>query len=271
MNRRFETVIGTPIDVIGWNAAIERISKWSKARESRVVCICNAHSLVTACRDESFSEVLRKADMTTPDGYPIAKVLRWMGHGKQERINGPDLMLRYCEQAAETGESIFLYGGQPDALHALEQSLLRQYPRLRIAGAISPPFRQMSLSEEAETINRINESGAGVVWVGLGCPKQEAWMVSQKGRIHAVMVGVGAAFDYHAGTLKRAPLWMQRNGLEWCFRLMQEPGRLWRRYLVTNSLFIYFAFGQFFTASRMDSTQRRHVGKALTWMKAFLK
>lgn len=237
-------VIGSPIDVLDWGQSLDRVRAWARAGESRVVCICNAHSVVTARGDEAFSDVIHSADMATADGYPVAWMLRRLGHSGQERINGPDFMLRYCMYAAEAGDSVYLYGGGPATLEILRRKLEVACPGLNIAGMHSPPYRELSSEEDAAVVAEINESGAGVVWVGLGCPKQEKWMMAHRGRINAVMVGVGAAFDYHAGTLKRAPLWMQRNGLEWFYRLVTEPRRLWRRYLVTNSLFIWHAAKQ---------------------------
>jgi N-acetylglucosaminyldiphosphoundecaprenol N-acetyl-beta-D-mannosaminyltransferase len=167
-----------------------------------------------------------------------------MGVEEQERINGPDLMWRYCAEAAQRNESIYLYGGQQETLDILQRKLLVQFPGLKIAGAYSPPFRALSVDEDSAVVDAINASGAGTVWVSLGCPKQEKWMAEHRGRINAVMIGVGAAFDYHAGTIQRAPLWMQRNGLEWLHRLCSEPRRLWKRYLVTNSLFVIHACRQ---------------------------
>ncbi len=237
-------VLGIPIDVLNWDGVIYQISTWARAHESRVVCICNSHSVVTARQDDNFSNVISEADMATPDGAPVAWMLRRMGAQGQERINGPDLMLKYCEYAAGTDESIYLYGASEDTLHILVKKLHQRFPGLAVAGAYSPPFRPLTVEEETSVVEKINNSGAGVVWVSLGCPKQEKWMASHRGRIRAVMIGVGAAFDYHAGTIERAPLWMQRNGLEWFHRLISEPRRLWKRYFVTNSLFIWYAARQ---------------------------
>ena len=231
-------VLGVPIDVIGWDGALARIGAWAAVNQSRYVCICNAHSVVTATQDPSFGHIVAMADMATPDGAPVARMLRYAGHRSQQRVNGPDLMWRYCALAARRGERIYLYGGTAATLDLLQQKLLAAFPGLVIAGARSPPFRVLTAEEEAADIARINASGAGTVWVSLGCPKQEIWMAARRGRINAVMIGVGAAFDYHAGTIRRAPLWMQHAGLEWLYRLAAEPQRLWRRYLVTNTLFI---------------------------------
>jgi N-acetylglucosaminyldiphosphoundecaprenol N-acetyl-beta-D-mannosaminyltransferase len=233
-------VLSAPIDVIGWDDALAKLSYWSARRESRYICICNVHSVVTATLDSKFCRVVKEADMSTADGAPVAWAMRRKGYENQQRINGPDLMWRYCELAQSRDESIFFYGSTEETLAALKQKLIEAFPTLQIAGVISPPFRTMSQDEDAADIEQINASGAGVVLVGLGCPKQELWMATHRGNIHAVMVGVGGAFDYHAGTIKRAPLWMQKSGLEWFYRLCSEPRRLWKRYLVTNSLFIWY-------------------------------
>lgn len=242
--RQLSPVIGTPIDALSWSEALSRISSWTADRQSRYVCICNVHSVVTARQDPAFAQVLSHADMATPDGAPVAWLMRKLGVKDQQRINGPDLMWRYCAEAAQRHESIYLYGGQQATLDALQQRLLSQFPGLKIAGAYSPPFRPLTPDEDTAVVNTINASGAGTVWVSLGCPKQEKWMAEHKGRINAVMIGVGAAFDYHAGTIQRAPLWMQHSGLEWLHRLCSEPRRLWKRYLVTNTLFVVHAVRQ---------------------------
>ncbi|RTL36469.1 MAG: glycosyltransferase [Burkholderiales bacterium] len=242
--RRRISVLGQPLDALTWDEALRRISTWAARRESRYVCISNAHSVVTGTQDPAFGRVLREADMVTSDGAPVAWMMRRLGGAGQQRINGPDLMWRYCALAAQRGEGIFLYGGTADTLVLLQRRLLEAFPGLVIAGTISPPFRKPAAEELAADVAAINASGAGTVWVSLGCPKQELWMAAQRGQVQGVMVGVGAAFDYHAGTVRRAPLWMQRAGLEWLHRLASEPRRLWRRYLVTNSLFIWGAAKQ---------------------------
>ncbi|MEO6714337.1 MAG: WecB/TagA/CpsF family glycosyltransferase [Mycobacteriales bacterium] len=235
--RRRVAVLGVPIDAVRWDEALARVARWADARESRVVCICNVHSVVTASRDPAFGAVVQTCDMATPDGAPVAWMLRRMGVRRQPRVNGPDLMWRSCGEAAAAGRGVYLYGGSQSTLDLLCARLRKAYPSLNIAGAVSPPFRQLTAEEDAAEVERINASGAGLLFVGLGCPKQEHWMDDHRGRVQAAMIGVGAAFDYHAGTLPRAPGWMQRSGLEWVHRLAHEPRRLWKRYLVTNSLF----------------------------------
>ena len=231
-------ILGSYVNAMSWESAIKVIRGWALQRQSRYVCICNVHSIVTAYKDAEFKLALDQADLVTPDGMPVSWVLRKLGFAGQQRINGPDLMLKYCEFINGSSQSIYLYGSARDTIAKLRQSLTTAFPSLRIAGMYSPPFRMLAEKENSAVVEQINASGASVVFVSLGCPKQEIWMATNRGKINAVMIGVGAAFDYHAGTIKRAPLWMQRAGLEWLYRLAQEPRRLWRRYLVTNSIFI---------------------------------
>ena len=241
MERLQVSVINSPIDVITESEALQRIALWSSSHESRAVYLCNVHSVVTARHDVTFAKVLSEADIALPDGAPVAWMQRIKGANTQMRISGPDLMWSYCAVAARRGESIYLLGSTPSTLEALQHRLLAAFPDLIISGSFSPPFRPLSEEEDADIIGAINSSGAGTVWVSLGCPKQERWIHAHRGRINAVMLGVGAAFDFHAGTCKHAPEWMRDNGLEWLYRLIQEPRRLWKRYFVTNTLFILYA------------------------------
>ncbi len=251
INREGAKVIDTFIDALSWGETLTRIAGWSKARESRYICICNVHSAVTASQDAEFKRVVNQADMATPDGMPVAWMLRRQGYFDQERINGPDLMWKYCEQAMRSGEAVYFYGSTNETLQLLSAKLRTAFPELRFGGFYSPPFGTISAAEDESIVATINDSGAGVVFIGLGCPKQEKWMAAHRNRIHAVMIGVGAAFDYHAGTVQRAPLWMQRCGLEWLHRLCSEPRRLWKRYLVTNTLFIIGAGRQLLQLAKL--------------------
>jgi N-acetylglucosaminyldiphosphoundecaprenol N-acetyl-beta-D-mannosaminyltransferase len=251
IGRQVTQILHAHIDVITWVDALTQLNSWATNHESRYVCICNVHSVVTASQDAEFGRVVREADMATPDGAPVAWMMRKLGHADQQRINGPDLMWKYCELVSGLDSrlrgndgGIFLFGSSVETLEILKAKLLAAFPKLKIAGSISPPFRKLTAEEDDANVAQINASGAGTVWVSLGCPKQEWWMAAHRGRINAVMVGVGAAFDYHAGTIKRAPKWMQDNGLEWFYRLVSEPRRLWKRYLVTNTLFVIGAVRQ---------------------------
>ena len=231
-------VLDSFIDAITWEDTLGRIVAWGGQRQSRYVTLCNVHSVVTASQDKNFGTVIRQADMALPDGSPVAWALRREGFAKQQRINGPDLMWRYMAIAERIGQTVYFYGSTEETLEQLRQRLAVHFPNLRIAGTCSPAFRELTKQEDQAHVDAINQSGANIVFVGLGCPKQETWMAQHRGRIQAVMIGVGAAFDYHAGTLRRAPMWMQKAGLEWLHRLASEPRRLLKRYAHTNSVFV---------------------------------
>ncbi len=237
--RRGAHVLDTHIDAIGWDEVVSRIASWAAHRQSRVVALCNVHSVVTASQEPAFQTVLSQADLALPDGAPVAWALRREGFSGQQRINGPDLTWRYLQVAEQLGQSVFFYGSTQDTLDRLMVTIKDSFPKLKIVGMESPPYRELSAEEDQAYVDQINQSGANVLFVGLGCPKQEAWMAAHRGRIKAVMLGVGAAFDYHAGTIQRAPVWMQKIGMEWFHRLLSEPRRLFKRYTVTNSIFIY--------------------------------
>lgn len=246
-------LLGTRIDVLGWEQALSRISAWAQAQgetASRVVCACNVHSLVTARQDVAFAHALAQADLCTPDGAPLAWLMRRQGWPEQQRISGPELMLLLLRESQSLQLPVFLLGSSFDTLQKLRTRLRADFPDLRIAGQYSPPFRELRDEDNQPIVRMIQTSGARLVFVGLGCPKQEKWMVQHRGRVPAVMIGVGAAFDYHAGTLPRAPLAWQHAGLEWLYRLTKEPVRLLRRYLVTNALFLLWLPGQLWKGAR---------------------
>ena len=242
------SVIGAPVDVASWPEALARISKWGRNHESRYVALVNVHSAVTAAFNARFLEVLAHCDLCACDGAPVTWMLRQLGATDQERINGPDLMWRYFAAEAPKGGKVYFYGGSPEALRLLMARVQQEFPGLQVVGMRSPPYRALTPAEDAEDVERINASGAEVVFVGLGCPKQELWMADHCGRVNAVMIGVGAAFDFHAGLQPRAPEWMQRHALEWFYRLCREPRRLWRRYLFTNVPFLFMAAGQWLSS-----------------------
>jgi N-acetylglucosaminyldiphosphoundecaprenol N-acetyl-beta-D-mannosaminyltransferase len=185
-----------------------------------------------------FAAQVNAADLVVPDGMPVVWAMRRAGVRDQTRVYGPELMLRLCAAAAREGVPIGLYGAREQTLSALASRLSARFPGLRIAYSIAPPFRELTEDEDRAVTDEINSSGARILFVGLGCPKQERWMAAHKGRVQAVMIGVGAAFDIHAGRVPQAPPWMQRAGLEWFFRLVNEPRRLWRRYLWHNPRFV---------------------------------
>ncbi|MCI5584718.1 MAG: WecB/TagA/CpsF family glycosyltransferase [Lachnospiraceae bacterium] len=207
----------------------------------KYVCVSNGHTTVTAFEDEKYMMVQNSAIMALPDGEPLSIVSRKRGFREAQRVTGPDFMEQMFIRGREgNGLSHFFYGSSQETLDVLREILQKKYPGLKIAGMYSPPFRPLTEEEDEAVIEMINESNADIIWVGLGAPKQENWMYEHQDKVKGLMFGVGAGFDYHAGKLKRAPRWMQRMSLEWLMRLLQDPRRLWKRYLVTNIKFIWY-------------------------------
>lgn len=231
-------ILGVPVHATSYEDATDRILAWASTGESRYVCVSNVHVVMEANDDETFRTILADADLVTPDGMPLVWGLRLLGVRGATRVYGPDLVPAVCAAAAERQVPVGFYGGTDASLSTLVTKLQQMFPALRVAYRWSPPFRALTREEEAEVVREIDGSGARILFVGLGCPKQERWMARHRGRIGAVMLGVGAAFDFLAGAKRQAPPWMRRAGLEWSFRLLSEPRRLWRRYLYHNPRFI---------------------------------
>ncbi|PAP75952.1 WecB/TagA/CpsF family glycosyltransferase [Rubrivirga marina] len=223
-------VLGARVDATSYDGATQLVMQWARERRSAYVCATSVHGVIEGSEDLSFRDVLNEADLNTPDGMPLVWALRRLGIPEASRVYGPILTLRLCAAAETAGTPIGLYGGTPESLEAFQAFLTRTFPRLRVAVAISPPFRPPTPEEDEADTAAIVASGARIVFVGIGCPKQERWCAAHRGRIPAVMVAVGAAFDFHAGRVRQAPPALQRAGLEWAFRLAVEPRRLWRRY-----------------------------------------
>lgn len=231
-------IVGLGIDAGPCSWFGEQIVALAEQRRSAFVCLANVHMTIEAWRHQDFAEVLRGADLVAPDGMPLVHALKWLYGIEQERVAGVDLLDALLRAAEEKGLVVFVYGESQPVLTRLEERIKEDFPRLRFAGAISPPYRALSAEEELQDVAAINAAGADLVLVALGCPRQENWMARQKGQVQGVMLGIGAALAVYAGVRKRAPVWMQRNSLEWFYRLLQEPRRLGRRYLVTNCLFL---------------------------------
>jgi exopolysaccharide biosynthesis WecB/TagA/CpsF family protein len=199
-----------------------------------------------AKENKEYADILNGAAYTFPDGSPIAKLQRKSGLIGADRVAGPDFMEHMFRDTMDGSVTHFFYGSKQETLDALKENLEARYPGIVIKGLYSPPFRELSAEEDQETVDMINASGADIIWIGLGAPKQEKWMKAHEGRINGVMMGVGAGFDFHAGTIKRAPVWIQKVGLEWLYRLFQDPKRLFNRYFVTNiKFFWYLGMGYF--------------------------
>jgi N-acetylglucosaminyldiphosphoundecaprenol N-acetyl-beta-D-mannosaminyltransferase len=243
-------VLGIGVSRVSYGGVLGECRQWveecanagsaaAPTRSARYIALLTVHSIMTGVFDAAFRRALNGAEIATPDGMPLVWALRSFGARGQLRVYGPDLMLALCGQAARLGHRVYLYGGRNDTLPVLCERLRERFPALQLAGAYSPPFRPLSPEEDAAAVERIVASGAQIVFVGIGVPKQELWMASHRDRLGGmVLLGVGAAFDFHAGRVRQAPAWMQRSGLEWFFRLCMEPARLWRRYVLLNPLFL---------------------------------
>jgi len=252
------SVIGFPVTALPLKAQIDLILEWAKACFSKVVCIANVHMLIEAYQDPNFASVLSGADLVTPDGMPLVWMLRLMGAPNQDRVAGLDVLIALCHAASSDNVSIFFIGSQPSILDRMRKRLETEFPNLKIAGMEPLPFRPLTPDEDEEVIKKLNDSGAGIVLVSLGCPKQEVWMAQHKGKVHAVMIGLGGAFPVYAGIHKRAPQLIRSMGFEWLYRLAQEPRRLWGRYSRTIPIFIWLACKQLLTSNEPTSTQGFH-------------
>lgn len=226
----YRYILGTRVHATSYQEATQLILSWARTGESSYICATSAHGVVESSEDPTFQRILNEAALITPDGMPLVWGLKRLGLPDAMRVYGPTLTLHVCEAAAEGGVPIGLYGGTPESLDDFSAFLRREFPAIEIACQIAPPFRPLTPEEDEAYTREICDSGARLLFVGIGCPKQERWMAEHRGRIPAVMLGVGAAFDFHAGRVTQAPRWMQQAGMEWAFRLLMEPRRLWKRY-----------------------------------------
>ncbi len=238
-------ILGTDINAINIQIAVDKILEWIKEEQKEYVCVANVHSVMESYRKPEINNVFRNAGMVTPDGMPLVWMCRQLGYTQTNRVYGPDLLEECCRRTNNTGIRHYFYGGKEGIARILTSRLKRKYEQLNIVGTHTPPFRTGVHLESDEIIDEINNSKTDIIWVGLGAPKQELWMAKHRDRIAApVMIGVGAAFDFISGTKAQAPRWMMKIGLEWLFRLISEPGRLWKRYFRYNAMFILLALLQ---------------------------
>ncbi|MGA8671899.1 MAG: WecB/TagA/CpsF family glycosyltransferase [Terracidiphilus sp.] len=240
-------ILGVNVAASSYNEVAEKSLAWARHGESRAVLFANVHVLMESFDDSGFRSNLNGADIVNPDGVPLVWFLRAMGERGATRVYGPDAMEVLLRLAEDSGIPTGFYGGTERTLEGLVEEVRGRYPKLDIAFTMSPPFRTLDETEDAGVCKRISDSGARMLFVGLGCPKQERWIIDHRGRIPAVMFGVGAAFDFLAGTKPQAPRWMMRNGLEWLFRLASEPRRLTSRYLKHNPRFLVLVLHQLVT------------------------
>ena len=233
-------VLGVGVDPVSPEVAVATIDRWIATGAREYVCVTGIHGVMESQRDEALRRIHNAAGLVVPDGMPLVWLSRLNGFAEVDRVYGPDLVLACCQHSLTTGHRHFFYGGAPGVPEQLIARLSRRFPGLSIAGSISPPFRALTEEEDRDAVRSINQARPDIIWVGLSTPKQERWMAEHRDRLDApVLIGVGAAFDFHAGLKAQAPRWMQRSGLEWMFRLLTEPRRLWRRYLRNNPQFVW--------------------------------
>jgi N-acetylglucosaminyldiphosphoundecaprenol N-acetyl-beta-D-mannosaminyltransferase len=237
-------IVGMRVDITSYEDATNRIMSWAAQHESKSVFASNVHMTMETYDNPEFAQIVNNADLVTPDGMPLVLALRALGSKEASRVYGPTLTLDVCRAAADQNMAIALYGGTTDSLVAFTNFLQVQFPKIRIVCQISPPFRPLTEEEDTNYTQTIVQSGAQILLVGIGCPRQENWIAAHRGLIPAVMLGVGAAFDFHSGRIRQAPPWMQKISLEWLFRLIMEPKRLWKRYFKHNPRFLLFFFWQ---------------------------
>ncbi|HJG28821.1 MAG TPA: WecB/TagA/CpsF family glycosyltransferase [Subdoligranulum variabile] len=235
-------IMGVRIAVTDMETTVRRIEEHLDDWRGEYICVANVHTTVTAHDDPSYRAVQNGAVIALPDGGPLSQYSRRKGFAQAARVTGPDLMKEMLRESAQKHYRHYFYGSTQETLDILREKITRNYPGAVIAGMVSPPFRPLTEEEDAAAVAAINEARPDFVWVGLGAPKQERWMAAHQGRVHALMLGVGAAFDYEAGNIRRAPRWMQRCNLEWLYRLLQDPKRLFKRYFVTNTKFLWWTW-----------------------------
>ncbi len=238
-------ILGVGISAINMEQALAIIDDWIARRDPHYVCVSTVHGVMECQRDEAVRRALNSSGLTTPDGMPLVWISRLRGFRHVRRVYGPDLMLAVCERSVAKGYRHYLYGGQRGVAELLKARLEQRFPGVQIVGVDCPPFEPLTPEEDERAVQRINAARPDIVWVGMSTPKQDLWAAEHVGRLHApVIIAVGAAFDFVSGRKRQAPRWMRNSGLEWLFRLMQEPRRLWRRYLLYNPLFIWLLLGQ---------------------------
>jgi len=235
-------VLGVEVDAVQIPEVVQKVETWIQHRDAcHFIAVTGMHGVMEAQSDAEFKKILNSADLVVPDGMPLVWVGRLRGRRLARRVYGPELMLSVCERTASRGVRHFLFGGAPEVPEKLAQALHNRFPSLNVVGAYSPPFRAVTLPEDEEIVAMINAAAPDIVWIGLSTPKQEKWMHAHRDRLRVpVLIGVGAAFDINSGLKSQAPRWMREHGLEWLFRLVQEPRRLWRRYIVYGAQFVFY-------------------------------
>jgi N-acetylglucosaminyldiphosphoundecaprenol N-acetyl-beta-D-mannosaminyltransferase len=255
MRDTLTSILGVNIASSTYQTVSDKTIEWARRGESRSLVFANVHVIMEAYDDPAYLRCLNSADMVNPDGVPLVWALKLMGKSDATRVYGPDSTLKMIKDAAANDIPVGFYGGSPEVLQTLLTIVKRDNPSLQVPFAMSPPFRELSEAEEAAIVQQISDSGAKILFIGLGCPRQEKWMMRHVGRIPAVMFAVGAAFDFIAGTKKQAPRWMMKTGLEWVFRLVTEPRRLAQRYFKHNPRYVFLVARQLMRRGPMDAVE----------------
>ncbi|MGD1921041.1 MAG: WecB/TagA/CpsF family glycosyltransferase [Pleurocapsa sp.] len=255
INEGKHSILGININAVDYESAVDKITTAAKEKKACSVSALAVHGVMTGFLDRVHARRLNGLDLVVPDGQPVRWALSWL-HGKQlpDRVYGPYLTLKVAESLTKEGLSIYLYGSKEETLKKFAHNLAQMYPGLKVAGMEASKFRRLSDSERLELVQRIKASGANAVFLGLGCPRQETWAYEDRYLLNIPILAVGAAFDFHAGTLPQAPKWMQDAGLEWFFRLTQEPKRLWQRYAVLNPLYLWHIVQQYLGLKKFSPT-----------------
>ena len=231
-------ILNVYISAVNMQETVDYLTDHLEELRGQYICVANVHTTVTAYQDDEYRHIQNSSALTLPDGNPLATACRKCGFIDTERVTGPDLMSELFKISESKGYRHYFYGASQDTLDTLKANLLEHYPQLMIAGMYAPPYRPLTADEEREDVRQINDVHPDYIWIGLGAPKQEQWMYRNRNNVNGLMIGVGAGFEFHAGLIKRAPQWMQKLSLEWLFRLIQNPKRLWKRYLQTNIFYI---------------------------------
>jgi N-acetylglucosaminyldiphosphoundecaprenol N-acetyl-beta-D-mannosaminyltransferase len=238
-------ILGVYANAINMNNALAAIDSWVETQSPHYICVTSVHSIMECYNNPALKSIYNQSGLITPDGMPVVWLLRRQGYPFTERVYGPDLMLATCQQGLQKGYRHYFYGGGPGVAEKMAQRLTDRFPGLIVSGIDVPPFRQLSAKEDEESISRIRSAQPDIVWIGLGCPRQERWMSEHLRKLGVpVLIGVGAAFDFHSGNKLQAPHWVQHIGMEWFFRLITEPRRLWSRYFKNFPRFIFLVFLQ---------------------------
>lgn len=233
-------ILGIGVSPVTIQDTLKQIAQWIAAGQKNYICLTTVHTINEGQRSPTIKQALNGSGLSVPDGMPLVWICRRQGFPDTQRVYGPVLLLSLCDNLTSRNYRHFFYGGAQNVADNLARTLQKRFPGLNVCGAFSPPFRPVGAMETPENIAMINQCAPDIIWVGLGSPKQDVWMANHLGQLKAhVLIGVGAAFDFHTQRMRQAPNWMQKNGLEWLFRLSQEPGRLWRRYLIGNPRFMY--------------------------------